>query len=468
MLQSHHGTGANRAEPPFTPRRVIVDTPNPAASGTASTEDRAARRDAPLGDAPAFPLAEMPETTSVGTPDQARYPMFAIPIAMLGLIVALLPPLLVTIALRLRELDAAGAAGNLSLVLGVGAFFAFVANPIGGRLSDRTMSRFGMRKPWIVLGAVIGYVGIVVIASAPGVFMIVVGWSVAQVGFNFALAALIAMLPDQIRPSRRGRVASFVSLAQNIGSVGATFLVQLFPLGLTQNLVPSLIGLAVMFAFVLPIRDRVRTERPTESFGVGQIFGSFVFNPRKHPDLGWAWVTRFCLITAQITATSYLTYFLIADLGVSDAKAPTLVFQATLANAVGIVLTTAFLGWLSDKLGRRKPFVVVSALVAVVGLATIAFSSSFTGVLVGELILGAGMGAFLAVELALISDVLPSDSTAGKDLGVVNIAQALPQSLVPVAAPGAVAAFGYPGLFLGGAVFGILGAVAVLRVKKVK
>ncbi|PTL71902.1 MFS transporter [Rathayibacter caricis DSM 15933] len=414
----------------------------------------------------------MPPTTGVGTSDgsplQAKYPMFAIPIAMFGLIVALLPPLLVTIALRLRELDADGAAGNLSLVLGAGAFFAFASNPIGGRLSDRTMSRFGMRKPWIVAGSLVGYAGIALVALAPNVAVIVGGWSLAQIGFNFALAALIAMLPDQIRPSRRGRVASFVSLAQNISPVAATFLVQLFPLGLAQNFVPSLIGLLLLFGFVLPIKDRVREERPTESLGVGQIFGSFVFNPRKYPDLGWAWLTRFCLVTAQFTATTYLAYFLITNLGITDEQAPSMVFQATLANAIGILLTTAFLGWLSDRLGRRKPFVVLSALIAVVGLTILAFSSTFETVLLGQLVLGAGIGAFLAVELALISDVLPSDATAGKDLGVVNIAQALPQSLVPVAAPGVVGLFGYPGLFLGGALVGILGALSVLRVKSVK
>lgn len=432
-----------------------MDTPNSSA--------------APLGDAPAFPLTEMPPTTSVGTPDeQPKLPMIAVPIAMFGLIVALLPPLLVTIAVRLNEMNATSAAGNVSLVLGVGAFFAFVANPIGGRLSDRTMSRFGMRKPWIVAGTLVGYVGIVLIATAPNVGMIIVGWSITQIGFNFGLAALIAMLPDQIRPSRRGRVASFVSLAQNVGSVAATFLVQLFPLGLAQNLVPSAIGLVILFAFIAPIKDRVRVEKPTDTFNLKTLFGSFVFNPRKHPDLGWAWLTRFCLIVAQSVATSYLTLFIIQDLGVSTADAPSKVFQATLANALGIILTTAFLGWLSDKLGRRKPFVIVSAVIAAIGLSIIAFSGSFTGVLVGELVLGAGMGAFLAVELALISDVLPSEADAGKDLGVINIAQALPQSLVPVGAPAVVGAFGYPGLFIGGAIFGIIGALSVTRVKKVK
>jgi MFS family permease len=426
---------------------------------------------APYGDAPAFPLTELPPTTGVaapGKPLQPLFPMIAIPVAMLGLMVALLPPMLVTMALRLLELGTGDAAGTLSIAVGLGALFAFLANPIAGRLSDRTTSRWGIRKPWIVAGSLVGYLGIALIAIAPSPLFIILGWIVTQIGFNFALAALIAMLPDQVRPSRRGRVASFVSLAQNLSVVASTFLVQLFPGGLAQSLVPSAIGLVILLAMVLPMPDRVQTEKPAEAFSLKTLFGSFVFNPRKHPDLGWAWLTRFFLIATSSAATSYLTFFLIAELGVSEADAPNLVFQATLANAIGVVLTTAVLGWVSDKVGARKPFVILSAIVAAVGMVLIAFAPDFTVVLVGQLVLGAGMGSFLAVELALISDVLPSDADAGKDLGVVNIAQALPQSLVPAAAPAVVGAFGYPGLFIGGAIAGILGALAVTRVKGVR
>lgn len=397
-----------------------------------------------------------------------RYPMIAIPLAMLGAAVAILPPLYVTIALRLRDLDESAATGNLSLVLGVGALFAFLANPIAGRLSDRTTGRYGMRKPWIVAGALASYLGIVLIAFAPAVPMVVAGWAVAQIGFNFLLAPLIAMLPDQIAVRRRGRVASFVSLAQNLGAVVGTFILQLFPLGHVQDLAPSAIGLVAVLLLVLPVRDRRLLEPPAEPFNLKTLFGSFVFDPRRHPDLGWAWLTRFLLVAAQIAATSYLTLFLIDHLHVADADAPGLVFKATLANAAGILSTTVLLGWLSDRSGRRKPYVIASALVATVGLAVIALAPSFAVLIVGQVVLGAGMGAFFAVELALISDVLPSDADAGKDLGVVNIAQALPQSLVPVAAPAVVAGFGYPGLFLGGAIAAILGALAVTRVKTVR
>jgi MFS family permease len=423
--------------------------------------------------APAAPGAALiPPTASAGAdtaaPRRSRYAGVAIPLAILGWAIALIPPLVVVIALRLREIDPSTAPANLSLVLGVGALFSLVANPLAGRFSDRTTSRIGMRKPWVFSGAAIGYIGIVVIAFAPSAPVVLLGWAVAQVGMNFALAALIALLPDQIAPERRGRTASLISLAQNIGGVLATFFVQLFPTGLVQYLVPSLIGLVLMIAVVIPIKDRVLLERRAEPFGLKALLGSFVFNPRKNPDLGWAWLTRFFLTTAQFTATSYLTYFLISVFHVSDAQAPTLVFQAILANAVGILLITPVLGWLSDRLHRRKLFVIISSVVAAAGLLVIALATSIPAVLIGELILGAGAGAFFAVELALIADVLPSDETAAKDLGVANLAQSLPQSLLPVAAPGVIAAFGYPGLFIGGAVSGIVGALSVTRVKKVR
>jgi len=153
---------------------------------------------------------------------------------------------------------------------------------------------------------------------------------------------------------------------------------------------------------------------------------------------------------------------------VSEADAANAVFYATLFNVVGVVSTTFVAGWLSDRLGRRKIFVFVAALVAVVGLLILAFAPNLTVVYVAQLIIGAGIGSFYAVDLALVTDVLPSSTDNGKDLGVVNIAQALPQSLVPAAAGGVVAVVGYPGLFISGAILGILGAVAAFRVKGVR
>ena len=390
------------------------------------------------------------------------------PIALVGLFVALLPPILVSMALKLNEIDPDAVAGSLGIALSLGALCALIVNPLAGRLSDRTPGRFGMRRPWIIGGVVLGYLSLMVIANATTVLMVVIGWCLVQITFNAALAALIAIMADSVRPKFRGRVAAAVGVAQNGSLVIGTFIVQLFSTTSAQMLVPGAIGGAIVLAFALLMKDRVLTEKPSERFGIREFFGSFAFDPRKNPDFGWAWLTRFLLTGAAATATNYLTLFLINDLGVEQEKAATGVFYATLFNVLGVLATTFVAGWLSDRIGRRKPFVLVAALIAVVGLSTIAFAPSLEVVYLGQFLMGAGIGAFYAVDLALITDVLPADGNNGKDLGVVNIAQALPQSLVPIAAPGLVAIGGYPGLFLTGAFVGLLGAAAVFRVKGVR
>jgi MFS family permease len=391
------------------------------------------------------------------------------PIAMFGLYIALLPPVLVAMALKVAEIAPNDQAGVLGLALGIGAFAAMVANPLAGRFSDRTAGRLGMRRPWIIGGTVVGFAALVVVATTTSTVVLVIGWAVAQIAYNATIAALTAVLPDHVTRSQRGRVAALLGLAQNLALVGGTFLVQLFSTSATQMIIPGAIGSVVVVLYALVFRDRVLAAKPTSKLGIGQVFGSFVFNPRKHPDLGWAWLTRFMMVAAQYTAVSYLTYFLRDDIGVDKSNLANAVFQGTLWNVIGIVLTSLVAGWLSDRLGRRKLFVAVAGIVGVAGLVIIALAPSLGMVLVGEFVMGAGMGVFYAVDLALITDVLPSDQDNAKDLGVVNIAQALPQSLVPAAAPGVIAVTGgYPGFFITGAVIGLLGIASVSRIRGVR
>lgn len=400
-----------------------------------------------------------------------RFTQYGMPVALLGLFIAVLPPVLVAMALKVNEItgDSGEAAATLGLVLGVGAFFALIANPIVGRLSDRTRGRLGMRRPWIIGGTVLGFGSLLIVSSATTVPVLVLGWALTQATFNATIASLMAVMPDQVPSNRRGIIAAAIGVAQNLALVIGSFIVQLFTVTALQIIVPAAIGSVIVLVYAVFMKDRVLVEKPVSSLGLGSLLGSFVFNPRKFPDLGWAWLTRFLMVAAQATALTYLTYFLINDLGLSTAEAATGVFTATLANVAGILSTTFIAGYFSDRLGRRKMFVAIAGIVGVAGLGTIALAPDLTTVIVGQFIMGVGMGTFHAVDLALITDVLPTDADNGKNLGVVNIAQALPQSLVPVAAPGVLAITGgYPGLFLTGAAVGLLGVFAVTRVKNVK
>jgi MFS family permease len=114
------------------------------------------------------------------------------------------------------------------LVAGVGAFLAVIANPLFGRLSDRTTSRLGMRRPWLLGGSVTGVLGLLVIALSNTVPGILIGWCIAQVAFNATLAALTAVIADQVPSKQRGTVSGFVGIAQGVDILAGVAIAQIF------------------------------------------------------------------------------------------------------------------------------------------------------------------------------------------------------------------------------------------------
>lgn len=408
-------------------------------------------------------------TSSTSTRKAPRAYVIGMPIASAGLWMAVLAPALVVLAIKVSEITTPDTrAGALSLVAGVGAMVALLANPFFGRLSDRTTSRFGMRKPWIVGGSLLGLASLFLLGSAADVATVLIAWVIAQLGFNAALAALVATLPDQAAPAERGRLSGLIGMTLPVGLVAAAFFAQLFDNALQMAVVPGVVGTAVAIAFAFTFKDRVLTEKPAP-LNLKEILGSFYFNPRTYPGLGWAWLTKFMVYIGYCAGLLYLPYFFTDHLHVAEADVTSLVFQATLVSSAGTVATSLAGGWISDRIGKRKGMVIASALIMMVGLIVIATSSTTDQVLVGQAIAGLGLGCFGAVDVALIADLLPGNqSENAKTFGVFNIAQALPQSLVPAVAFPVIAFGGYPALFLGGAAVGIIGAVLVIRIKGVK
>ncbi|WLQ07263.1 MFS transporter [Arthrobacter oryzae] len=424
-------------------------------------------------DSAASPASGTPLISTTPSPPApakaSRAYVIGMPIASAGLWMAVLAPALVVLAIKVSEITTPDTrAGALSLVAGVGALVALLANPLFGRLSDRTTSRFGMRKPWIVGGSLVGLASLFLLGSAADVATVLVAWVIAQLGFNAALAALVATLPDQAAPAERGRLSGLIGMTLPIGLVAAAFFAQLFDNALQMAVVPGVVGTAVAIAFAFTFKDRVLTEKPAP-LNLKEILGSFYFNPRIHPGLGWAWLTKFMVYIGYCAGLLYLPYFFTDHLHVAESEVTSLVFQATLVSAAGTVATSLLGGWISDRIGKRKGMVILSALIMMAGLVVIATSSTTGQVLVGQAIAGLGLGCFSAVDVALIADLLPgTQSENAKTFGVFNIAQALPQSLVPAVAFPVITFGGYPTLFLGGAVVGIVGAILVTRIKGVK
>ena len=364
-----------------------------------------------------------------------------------------------------------GKVGALGLVTGVGALVAVVATPLAGALSDHTTSRFGRRLPWLVGGTLLGALALVVLSRQSTVVGVLFGWAAAQAFFNAAYAGLTAEVPDHVPVEQRGTVSGWFGLPQAVGVVVGVALVTSFT---TTVVAGYLLIAAVIVALVVPFaavtRDPVLdpADRPTLTLTKG-----WWIDPRRFPDFGWAWLTRFLISLGNALGTLYLLYFLRDKVHYEQLfpgrSAEDGVLVLILIYAAGAVATAVGGGVWSDRTGRRKPLVIVSSLVMAAGAVLLAVWPTWTASLVAAALLGIGYGVYMAVDTALVTQVLPAAADRGKDLGIVNIANAAPQVLAPaLAAPVVAGLGGYPMLYALTAVVTIAGAVLVLPIRSVR
>jgi MFS family permease len=403
----------------------------------------------------------------VGPGFVARYAL-----AYMSISLMLIAPLLVTLALKVRSLVGEDQApGNLALVTGIGGLLSLFGNPVFGRLSDRTTSRFGMRRPWMLAGLLGGCLGTLLVAVAGSIPLVLVGWCLTQLSFSALQAALVAVLPDQVPVTQRGMVSGVLGVCVPTASVAGTFIVQLFEgHQVAMFLAPCLIGACFVVLFVVPLQDRRLAPDRRPRWTSRELLGAFAFHPRRDPDFAWAFVGRFLFISAFAFLTTYQAYYLIDRVGTAEADVPHQIFVATLVQSGVLVVASLLGGRLSDLTGRRKVFVAAASTVYGLALFGVAVADSFDGFLLGMAVSGLGFGIYMAVDLALVTDVLPDPDHAAKDLGVFNIANALPYAVAPAVAPAILAASdgSYAVLYAVAGACAVLGALAVVPIKGVR
>ena len=383
-----------------------------------------------------------------------------------------LAPILVTLPLKVNALVGIKAApGSLALVTGIGAFVSIFGNPFFGRMSDRTWSRLGMRRPWMVIGLIGGTVGVAVVALAPNIPVVLLGWCIAQLFFNALLASLVAVLPDQVPMVQRGMVSGVLGVCLPVAAVSGTFIVKLFSGGSVATfLVPCATGGFFILLFALVLKDRRLAKGDRPLWSLREFASTFYVKPRASPDFAWAFASRFLFLMAYALLTTYEAYYLLQKIGSAVADVPQQIFLGTLVQSVIIIAASLIGGHLSDRSGRRKVFVFTAAIAYGVALFVIAIATNFNAFLIGMAISGLGFGVYAAVDLALVADVLPNPQQNAKDLGVFNIAGALPFSIAPACAPAILAISGgsYEALYAVAGVCAIVAAFAVLRVRRVR
>ncbi len=394
-------------------------------------------------------------------------------LAYLGVWLAITAPIVVTLPLQINSLvGPENGPEALSLVAGIGAVIAMIGNPLFGRLSDRTVSRMGMRRPWMLAGLAGGIVGLLLVSAAPGIPQVIVGWAIAQLSLNALLAANVAVLADQIPTRQRGTVSGILGISLPIAMVIGAYVVQAVSgLGRTAMfLLPVVLAAVPVITFVIVLKDRRLAPADRPRWSSRELVSSLYVNPRKARDFSWAWLSRFLFVMGQSFLLTYQAFYLLNKIGISEADLPRQVFVATLVYSAVWVVASLVGGRLSDVMRRRKPFVLVSSAIYAVGLFLVALSTGMPMFLVSMAVSGVGIGIYFAIDLALVTDVLPDPNNAAKDLGVFNIASALPQSIAPAIAPALLALGGgnYTVLFYVAAAFSVCSALAILKVRKVR
>ncbi|WP_182047259.1 MFS transporter [Curtobacterium sp. ME26] len=412
-----------------------------------------------------------PYTVPVSTEPVGRKYLAALFLAQFGIFVAILSPVVVSLQLKAQVMRPDDPASIVGSVLPLGALGAMISNPLFGALSDRTRTRWGRRRPWLVAGIVGLALGLAWVSVSSTVLMLTFAWLFCQVASNAASAALIASLADNVPEQQRGRASSVVALAQNVSILAGTYLAVYLVANLpVLFIVPGVVGVALVVVYVLVAPDRI-PDTPVKAFSWRQIISTFWTNPVTNPDFGLAWWSRFLVTTATFMFTTYRLLYAEDQLGLTAKSAVGVVALGVLLYTIALFVSLTVSGWLSDRLHRRKIFVAGSTLLFAVGLIVLAHAESVTVFYFAEVLLGFAYGIYAAVDTALTIDVLPNPDRPGKDLGVINVANALPQSLAPAFGL-FLLSFGagdnYTALLWGAGIIALIGAAVILPIRKVR
>jgi MFS family permease len=413
---------------------------------------------------------------------------------------ALLP---IVIPAQILLFVAPGATGNArqALFLGglaaLGAITMLIVQPLVGALSDRTSTRLGRRRPYILTGALLLLGGLAMLAVMREMTFFIVGLFLAVLGSTTSSAAYQGLVPDRVPAEQRGAASGYMGLMTILGTVGSLAVAALLLSHASEaghSLAQGIArGASLFYALtggvlvvgvgvtVAGVREApflcAGAHRPHMRDAAGvfkrcrQRLARLWIEPWRHHNFTWVFLTRGFVMLGLALFMTFIEYYF------ARVQHMTNFIEATAFNAVmallGAICSTLVLGLISDRT-RRVPVVAIStAFMALTALAFVIAPRSMPLWPLG-LVFGLGYGAYTSVDWALAMDALPSLNAAGKDLGLWSMASTLPAVLAPLVGSAIISvadhfdstALGYRLVFGLAALFLVLGAVFVLKVRE--
>jgi Na+/melibiose symporter-like transporter len=384
---------------------------------------------------------------------------------------------------------------TLGTVLLIGAFVSMIVAPLFGALSDRITTRWGRRRPWIVLGTLMNVVGIFGLIYFPrpndmsSLPLFIVAFMWVEFWNNVATAPFSALIPDIVPPDQRGSASGWYGLMSMLGNFAGGLSALIFTRNGETDLVAIYYFIAAALVFgmlgtVLFVKEPVVT-RKLPPFQWGEFLRGLIEPLRDH-DFRWVFWTRFLMVMGTFTVQEFLQFFMrdvVKDFSLFGKtvaqNAESAVSFFIIGLLFGAILSSLAAGVLSDRFGRKFMVYISSALQAIVPIVFI-FYAPFGLVVSLGLVFGLGYGAYQAVDWALASDVLPSQDDYAKDMGVWHVAFTFPQVIAtPIAgfmldkfqvvgAQSGAPNLGYTVIFSLATLYFILGTVLVRQIRKVR
>jgi MFS family permease len=398
-------------------------------------------------------------------------------LANAGAVITLIPVLTVLIPAQATQIDPVHSANSLAFVLTLGASAALVSNPLAGALSDRTTSAFGRRRPWLIIGTLGASLGLALLAYSQSIALLAFAWFMVQFFGNMLMSSYGAILPDRVPVEQRGTTQAIIGMASPVAIILSDILfTQVHDLRFAYfPIIAAQLFLALLF--IILYKEARLPKECVQPFHWKSFFASFWISPRKNQGFARAWGMWFLIWLGYNLGTGGFFFLYVQNITRYASLFPGHLVKEGIATVqmlqivVGVPAMMAA-GVLSDRGGQRKRFVQVGTLLILAGLIGLIAFSGWTPVLIASITIGTGFWIFYSLGMAMISQILPSASDRGKDLGVINIAATLPQIIMPpigaviVNRLGTGSPLGYQVLFGIGAAAVILGLLLLRSVRR--
>ncbi len=372
--------------------------------------------------------------------------------------------------IQVSQLDPRTTATSFALIASLGACAGLIAAPLSGALSDRTISRWGRRRPWMIGGTMLAVIGLLVMAQARTLLLLLLGEILAQVGVDSLLATTTSLIPDRMPEGSRTGLSVLNGMAPIVGGVLGLVLVTRLtnPNVVWQSYsLLAVVSACFMVLFLLILREPSLRQYEAAPFR-WRIFLTGFVRPLAYRDFACVLLSRTLVFLSFTMLGTYTFFYLSQVVRMTAGTAAQGVATLQLISTGMLVAGALGTGFAVQRMRRLKTFLVGGALLMAVGLSIMALFPIWSVLLLAAAIFGSGFGAFIGLDIVMAVRVLPKATEQGKDLGILHTAIFLALMMSPVM--GAVilnTVHSFVVLFLLAALSSVLAAAAILPVKSV-